>query len=291
VYAVRDMLELSVSTFPCKCMLHVSTVSVFSNSRREPGVPRQESADLAEGATQPGLVHSDAYSQGKWVAEMLVARAFERGVPVCVARLGFISWPRGGAADAAGGEVVSSLSGVRFRTLANRDDWVTKLVLTALRTGFVPMVRDAALEMLPVDTTASALLSICRAAFDMASGTLSDRALAIGGGALPQFNVCNAHGGGRVKARTMFRWLQDDWQRLGGARLVELPMPAWLKLVESCEGVEDFLPLLGHFKQGMRDAELFSDANTRALLGVSWQPPLVDREYVSHLLLRPDRIT
>lgn len=85
VLGTQEVLRLASHT-KVKPVHFVSTLSVFPAISYSGVKVVQESDNLA-----PGQLLSSGYDQSKWVAEKLVSIARERGLPVCIYRLGRIS--------------------------------------------------------------------------------------------------------------------------------------------------------------------------------------------------------
>ncbi|KAJ3399369.1 large subunit of alpha-aminoadipate reductase [Chytriomyces hyalinus] len=129
------------TTGPLKAFHLVSSTSVLDTGsfiRRylNAGKPVPESDDL-EGARK-GL--RSGYGQTKWVAEKLVMRARERGVPATIIRPGYI--------------VGDSKSGVN-----NTDDFLWRLVKGCIQLGQVPSISNI-VNMCSVDYVADAIAEV-----------------------------------------------------------------------------------------------------------------------------------
>ncbi|MBW4645647.1 MAG: amino acid adenylation domain-containing protein [Goleter apudmare HA4340-LM2] len=85
VVGTREVLRLAVhaKTIPVH---HISTLDVFQSSEYEEKKLILETEDILSGEG-----YLDGYSQSKWVAEKLVMAARDRGLPVCIYRLGMIT--------------------------------------------------------------------------------------------------------------------------------------------------------------------------------------------------------
>ncbi len=112
---------------------HVSTNGVLPSA----GDPWDEDAPLEAAA---GAL-ADGYGQSKWVAEQLVHRAGDRGLPVQIYRPGTIS------GHSATGQ-------------ANARDLLGAVIVESLRLGVAPDVDGWYAEMMPVDFVSRALCSL-----------------------------------------------------------------------------------------------------------------------------------
>ncbi|GCD40317.1 putative peptide synthetase NRP [Streptomyces chrestomyceticus JCM 4735] len=134
VTGTRTVLELAAAHH-LKPVHHISTVAVLAGSGAA-GVRH-----LGEDAP---LAHPDKISQGypetKWVAERLLARAAERGLPVAVHR-------------------PHEVTGTRRRGVWNTDTLMCALFRTIAETGIAPDL-PLPLDFVPVDYTAQAVVHI-----------------------------------------------------------------------------------------------------------------------------------
>ncbi|BBL79197.1 hypothetical protein RxyAA322_10510 [Rubrobacter xylanophilus] len=135
VDGTREILRLACRHVP-KPVHHLSTNGIFPSDGRL----CSEDADLDALAS----AREDGYGQSKWVAERLVREAGERGLPVCVYRLGNVS---------GHGETGAS----------NPKDTLTTLLRESLRIGKAPEIGGWRLEMTPVDFVAAALVHLAAA--------------------------------------------------------------------------------------------------------------------------------
>ncbi|AFY35840.1 amino acid adenylation domain-containing protein [Calothrix sp. PCC 7507] len=85
VLGTGEVLRLAVHTKTIP-IHHISTLDVFQSSAYEQKKIILETEDILSGAG-----YFDGYSQSKWVAEKLVMAARDRGLPVCIYRLGMIT--------------------------------------------------------------------------------------------------------------------------------------------------------------------------------------------------------
>ncbi|KAJ5387389.1 hypothetical protein N7509_009930 [Penicillium cosmopolitanum] len=115
---------------------YVSTNGVLPPSE-EKGWPESTMLDVADVPTK--LL--DGYGQTKWVAEQLVLKAGQRGLPVKIHRCGTISG--------------HSLTGS-----ANAWDLLTALLVESIRLGFAPNVEGWRAEMTPVDFVSKSIIHL-----------------------------------------------------------------------------------------------------------------------------------
>ncbi|KAJ5102765.1 hypothetical protein N7532_003294 [Penicillium argentinense] len=115
---------------------YVSTNGVLPPSG-EKGWPENAMLDVADVPTK--LL--DGYGQTKWVAEQLVLKAGERGLPVKIHRCGTISG--------------HSLTGS-----ANAWDLLTALLVESIRLGYAPDVDGWRAEMTPVDFVSKSIIHL-----------------------------------------------------------------------------------------------------------------------------------
>ncbi|WP_433544714.1 amino acid adenylation domain-containing protein [Streptomyces sp. CA-294286] len=120
-----------------KPLQHMSTLAVFS--------PRGPAADIDED-TVPEIPEGlgIGYAQSKWVAERLAIEARERGVPVTVHRIGRI-----GPATTTGA--------------CRPDDFFWLQVKSFLQLGLAPADPGPAVDLLPADVVADAVVLLSRA--------------------------------------------------------------------------------------------------------------------------------
>jgi thioester reductase-like protein/amino acid adenylation domain-containing protein len=130
VGGTREVLRLACLN-GAKPVHHISTNGIFP-----PGNGRcEEDVDLDDLAT----AREDGYGQSKWVAEKLVRKAGERGLPVYVYRPG-------------------NLSGHSETGASNPRDLLGAVIVESLRLGCAPEIEDWRMEMTPVDFVAAAIL-------------------------------------------------------------------------------------------------------------------------------------
>ncbi|CAH1778397.1 unnamed protein product [Owenia fusiformis] len=114
---------LFACTSKIKPLHYISTDAVFPNGL----LNCKEDDDMRRYATKL----TDGYSQSKWVAEQLVQRAIDRGLPAAIYRLG-------------------NLSGDSVSACWNPQDFTLLMIRACLQTGSAPIV-DWNVEMTPVD--------------------------------------------------------------------------------------------------------------------------------------------
>lgn len=132
VDGTREVLRLA-GRHTVKPVHYVSTNGVFPANA---GLC-EEDADLDALAG----AHENGYGQSKWVAESLVWRAAERGLPVSVYRPG-------------------NLSGHSGTGASNPRDLMGAVIVESLRLGAAPEVEGWMMEMTPVDFVAGAILHL-----------------------------------------------------------------------------------------------------------------------------------
>ncbi|MBA2535358.1 MAG: thioester reductase domain-containing protein [Rubrobacter sp.] len=132
VGGTREVLRLACR-HGAKPVHHVSTNGIFP-----PGVGLcKEDTDLDDLAE----AREDGYGQSKWVAEKLVRKAGERGLPVSVYRPG-------------------NVSGHSETGASNPRDLLGAVIVESLRLGCAPEIEDWRMEMTPVDFVAAAILHL-----------------------------------------------------------------------------------------------------------------------------------
>ena len=129
-----EVLRLATTT-RLKVVQHVSTIGVFDVLGAGDDGPVREDADLLEFQELDG-----GYAQTKWVAERLVWKAADRGVPVTVHRPGRL--------------VGDSRTG-----LSNADDLAAHILRACLDCGSAPEV-DGLTDATPVDFAAHAMVTL-----------------------------------------------------------------------------------------------------------------------------------
>ncbi|KAK7495228.1 hypothetical protein BaRGS_00013410, partial [Batillaria attramentaria] len=123
---------LFASTGKVKPIHYISTNGVFPHGLKE----CSEDWDVSDVWTDL----TDGYSQSKWVAERLMARAGQRGLPVCIYRLG-------------------NLGGDRVNAAWNPQDFTLLLLAASAKYGCAPDV-DWNVEMTPVDFAAHVIVQL-----------------------------------------------------------------------------------------------------------------------------------
>ncbi|MEM9510157.1 MAG: thioester reductase domain-containing protein, partial [Cyanobacteria bacterium P01_E01_bin.35] len=134
VKGTKEILRLACQT-RVKPVHFISATSVFSDTN-ESGERIIREQDSIDGDRVP----SDGYSQSKWVAEKLVQTARERGLTVCIYRLGRI-----------GGH---SKTGV-----FNQNDFLYRLIIGCVELGSIPDV-EMMQDIIPLDYAARAIIHL-----------------------------------------------------------------------------------------------------------------------------------
>ncbi|MBW4621513.1 MAG: amino acid adenylation domain-containing protein [Cyanosarcina radialis HA8281-LM2] len=134
VLGTQEVLRLASQT-KIKPVHFISTLDVFQSPAYAEMQEILESDDLASGE---GL--SDGYAQSKWVAEKLVMTARERGLPICIYRLGTI--------------VGHSQTGVSQTT-----DLIARMLKGFIQLGSAPDL-DMTLNLTPVDYASRAIVHL-----------------------------------------------------------------------------------------------------------------------------------
>ncbi|CAL1531382.1 unnamed protein product [Lymnaea stagnalis] len=120
------------STGKVKALHYISTNGVFPHGMHK----CKEDADITTFVEKL----TDGYSQSKWVAEQLVSRARDRGLPVTIYRPG-------------------NLSGDSKKAHWNPQDFTLLILQACARTGLAPNL-DWNMEMTPVDFAASVIVKL-----------------------------------------------------------------------------------------------------------------------------------
>lgn len=135
VLGTQEVLRLA-SQIKVKPVHYISTISVFpAGNHSGIKVIREDSLD-------DGQIPMGGYTQSKWVAEKLVAIAGERGLPVCIYRLGPISG--------------HSQTGV-----FNVNDFLYRLMLGYIQLGSAPE-GELLLDITPVDYASKAIVHLSK---------------------------------------------------------------------------------------------------------------------------------
>jgi amino acid adenylation domain-containing protein/thioester reductase-like protein len=134
VTATEEVLRLA-SQIKVKPVHFISTLSVFDLSQYSQNQIISESDSLNK---SPGLI--GGYAQSKWVAEKLIMIARERGLPVCIYRLGHVSG--------------HSKTGV-----GNTTDWLSIMIKGCIQLRMFPEV-EMMIEIMPVDYVSQAIIAI-----------------------------------------------------------------------------------------------------------------------------------
>ncbi|RUS78344.1 hypothetical protein EGW08_013895 [Elysia chlorotica] len=206
------------STGKVKALHYVSTDAIFPHGLRD----CQENADV----TQFPASLEDGYSQSKWVAEQLVSRARDRGLPVTIYRLG-------------------NMSGDSKQAFWNPQDFTLLMLQACSKTGLAPSL-DWDMEMTPVDFAAQVIVKLTQNPNIALSKTL---------------HIINDR---PMKSRQVFQWMNNhgyplhlmdfkDWKTKvveelnanngsgqPSAKLIE-------QVIESYAGDEQFLPNLSSY--------------------------------------------
>jgi thioester reductase-like protein len=138
VGGTREILRLACSGRR-KSVHHISTRSVVWGARNTPMVALEQT----DTSDFPARAIPFGYGQTKWVAEQLMWKAAERGVPITVYRLGTIS---GHSRSALGSAV----------------DLELNLMLSYVQVGAIPADVCPWLELTPVDFAARAIIELAR---------------------------------------------------------------------------------------------------------------------------------
>lgn len=139
VVGTFNIMRMTVTGRP-KALHYVSSIASYGPTNLVTGTER-----LPE--DEPLLKHIDAvlydtgYSQSQWVAEHMVQRCIDRGLPIAIYRPGFVL-----------GHSVTGIS--------NQDDFIGRLLNTCMTTGIYPILPRQRKEFVPVDFVVSALLHI-----------------------------------------------------------------------------------------------------------------------------------
>jgi thioester reductase-like protein len=134
VLGTQEVLRLAARD-RVKPLHFVSTLGVFPLVGRDGVEVVREDDDLAHG----GSLYN-GYTQSKWVAEMLVETACQRGLPVCVYR-------------------PSLITGDSRTGAWNKDDFTSKMIKTWAGLGTAPEVYTK-MNLVPVDYVSRAIVSL-----------------------------------------------------------------------------------------------------------------------------------
>ncbi|CAC5423035.1 Uncharacterized oxidoreductase SA2266,Uncharacterized oxidoreductase MXAN_5909,Uncharacterized oxidoreductase SSP1627 [Staphylococcus saprophyticus subsp. saprophyticus ATCC 15305 _ NCTC 7292],Uncharacterized oxidoreductase Lmo0432,Uncharacterized oxidoreductase SAR2567,Uncharacterized oxidoreductase SACOL2488,Uncharacterized oxidoreductase Lin0452,Uncharacterized oxidoreductase SAS2370,Uncharacterized oxidoreductase SSP0419 [Staphylococcus saprophyticus subsp. saprophyticus ATCC 15305 _ NCTC 7292] [Mytilu len=129
VTGTRNVVMFSC-TGKIKPVHYISTDAVFPNGMRN----CSEDDNIEDNHTEL----NDGYSQSKWVAEQLISRAGQKGLPVVIYRLG-------------------NMSGDRKKAFWNPQDFTLLVLQACAKYGFAPDV-DWDMEMTPVDFAAEFIM-------------------------------------------------------------------------------------------------------------------------------------
>ncbi|MEG3908710.1 amino acid adenylation domain-containing protein [Microcoleus sp. w2-18bC1] len=137
VTATQDVLRLA-SQIKIKPVHFISTLGVFYSPHyfQRQLIAESDPLDSSQGLTS-------GYGQSKWVAEKLMNIARERGLPVCIYRLGRF------AGHSQTGAVAT-------------DDWLFRTIKGCIQLGMFPEL-EMMVEMIPVDYVSKAIVGISQA--------------------------------------------------------------------------------------------------------------------------------
>lgn len=132
VVGTRNVLEFALAG-KVKRMVHISTDGIFPDGLK----------DVAEDIVISGLAPklTNGYSQSKWVAEELVRKAMDRGLPAIIFRPG-------------------NMGGKSGTALWNPSDFNFLVLAGCLELDVVPAVKGWTMEMTPVDVAADGIIKI-----------------------------------------------------------------------------------------------------------------------------------
>lgn len=136
VLGTQEVLRLACQIKP-KPVHFISATSVFSDVDNSGVQVIREWDDIDNGQVPLG-----GYNQSKWVAEKLVTAARDRGLPVCIYRLGRVSG--------------HSQTGV-----FNVNDFLYKLIIGCVQLGSVPDA-EMMLDIVPVDYASKAIVHLSK---------------------------------------------------------------------------------------------------------------------------------
>ncbi|MEG4345119.1 amino acid adenylation domain-containing protein [Microcoleus sp. A003_D6] len=137
VTATQDVLRLA-SQIKIKPIHFISTLGVFYSPHyfQRQVIAESDPLEYSQGLTS-------GYGQSKWVAEKLMMMARERGIPICIYRLGRV------AGHSQTGAVAT-------------DDWLFRMIKGCIQLGSFPEV-EMMVEMIPVDYVSKAIVCISQA--------------------------------------------------------------------------------------------------------------------------------
>ncbi|MBD2483967.1 non-ribosomal peptide synthetase [Planktothrix sp. FACHB-1365] len=137
VTATQEVLRLA-SQIKIKPVHFISTLGVFYSPHyfQRQLIAESDPLDCSQGLTS-------GYGQSKWVAEKLMMMARERGLPVCIYRLGRF------AGHSQTGAVAT-------------DDWLFRMIKGCIQLGMFPE-SEMMIEMIPIDYASKAIVCISQA--------------------------------------------------------------------------------------------------------------------------------
>lgn len=140
--SVAKLIEFARRGVP-KQLHHISTLSVCGHFDGPPPIREWEERHLEEGQAFAGV-----YAESKYRAEVLMRRAFEQGLSGAVYRVGYIG--------------PHSQSG-RFQQNIH-ENFVASYVRACIALGFAPHLPEVRVRVTPVDSVASAILTLLQRA-------------------------------------------------------------------------------------------------------------------------------
>ncbi len=136
VLGTQEILRLA-SQLKVKPVHFISTLDIFQSPAYSELKVILESDDIAH---CEGL--SDGYAQSKWVAEKLVMTAGDRGIPVCIYRLG-------------------TITGHSQTGISQTDDLICRMIKGFIQLGSAPDL-DLMMTLTPVDYVSRAIIQLSR---------------------------------------------------------------------------------------------------------------------------------
>jgi hypothetical protein len=295
VLGAVEVLRFASSSYPCKHLHHVSTLSVFGRLARRDTLLREDMT-LGRSAAQAPVLGADGYSASKWVAEQLMLRARARGLPVSICRMGFISWahpPRlantttttttpssssttsKGTLSASSSASASTSSSAAAPVAAvcgqsNAEDWLTRLLRAVLYMGEYPITQlTDTLDLCAVDYVAACFVRVCltleqwraeSSSSSAAASSLSSELLT------PTYHIASAHSRA-LPFMQLMSWLQS----FGFHSLRAVPYSDFLKRVQT-DASNPLFSLVPYFENGFPSGGRFDDATLRRLLHITPTP-------------------
>jgi amino acid adenylation domain-containing protein/thioester reductase-like protein len=141
VGGVHEILRLAC-THRLKPVHYSSTVSVFSQTASNSQInDNNQERTVDENTSIEFEQHhvTDGYTSTKWVAEKLVMLAQDRGIPCCIYRFGLVT------GDTQQGRY-------------DKDQWLYRLISSAIHLGYYPTDYCPAIGLIPVDIAAKSLV-------------------------------------------------------------------------------------------------------------------------------------